>query len=473
MSQAPHAVRNIRFGVPLGSTPELEDTLWVGLTDTYCKLPMALTAEKLASQYKISRGEVDQFALRSQTLWKKDESTFYRSFAVNRHNCNYYNTGNLHILEWTLLKLKGIIVWTTASCNGVLFYNISDRTMTGNRYAGTNGTLTNGSSTYCTTSWTKCRSSSRDCFVQCVYTPKKGVKVTSGAQLVRQNLSSVAVAAHDAGVFKAELAPVTVVQKKKEVVVDVDEHPKPQTTLEVLGKLPLVFKKDGVVTAGSASSSKASMYKHYRGNELLSKSGTGSSTGIHSSEAGEAGGEENSRIKCYEAPRPQGRVRTIGPGAKLAMPLEKYATVFQAKVMGIGTGTRRLTQKAIWECKNALLELAKKNKVVLAGCRAMDTFLVRYLRLALKAFCSSKCLEVETCELKKGLRTKAINNISPHTKGWLRLLDLFKEDTLRRGRIICRTHMVKLSCHPHNQEKIPSIYLLSQTTSENRSPHIS
>jgi len=130
MSQAPHAVRNIRFGVPLGSSPELEDTLWVGLTDTYCKLPMALTAEKLAAQYKISRAEVDEYALRSQTLWKK---------------------------------------------------------------------------------------------------------------------------AHDDGVFKSELAPVTVVQKKKEVVVDMDEHPKPQTTLEVLSKLPLVFKKDGVVTAGSAS----------------------------------------------------------------------------------------------------------------------------------------------------------------------------------------------------------------------------
>lgn len=59
--------------------------------------------------------------------------------------------------------------------------------------------------------------------------------------------------ANDSGRFSAELAPVTVVQKKKEVVVDVDEHPRPQTTLEGLGKLPLVFKKDGVVTAGSAS----------------------------------------------------------------------------------------------------------------------------------------------------------------------------------------------------------------------------
>ena len=35
--------------------------------------------------------------------------------------------------------------------------------------------------------------------------------------------------------------------------MEADEHPKPQTTKEQLAKLPTVFKKDGVVTAGSAS----------------------------------------------------------------------------------------------------------------------------------------------------------------------------------------------------------------------------
>ena len=49
------------------------------------------------------------------------------------------------------------------------------------------------------------------------------------------------------------MAPVTVKVKGKEVIVDVDEHPRPQTTLEGLAKLPTVFKKDGVVTAGSSS----------------------------------------------------------------------------------------------------------------------------------------------------------------------------------------------------------------------------
>lgn len=71
MSQAPYTVRNIRFGSPLGVSPVLEDSLWLGLTDTYCKLPMALTAEKLGAQCKITRDEVDAFALRSQQLWTK------------------------------------------------------------------------------------------------------------------------------------------------------------------------------------------------------------------------------------------------------------------------------------------------------------------------------------------------------------------------------------------------------------------
>src|SRR5277367_1786855 len=50
------------------------------------------------------------------------------------------------------------------------------------------------------------------------------------------------------------MAPVTVKGKKgKEEIVDVDEHPRPKTTMESLGKLATVFKKNGVVTAGSAS----------------------------------------------------------------------------------------------------------------------------------------------------------------------------------------------------------------------------
>lgn len=130
MSQAPYAVRNVRFGTMLGAPIAFEDTLWTGLTDSYCKLPMALTAENLAEQYKIPRQEVDNFALRSQKKWK---------------------------------------------------------------------------------------------------------------------------AAHDAGYFNEECAPVTVNIKRKDVEIKQDEHPRPETTIEGLAKLATVFKKDGVVTAGSAS----------------------------------------------------------------------------------------------------------------------------------------------------------------------------------------------------------------------------
>lgn len=130
MSQAPFAVRNVRFGTALGSTYAFEDTLWAGLTDSYCGLPMGMTAEKLGAQFKITRDEADNFALRSQQRWK---------------------------------------------------------------------------------------------------------------------------AAQDAGVFKNEITPVTLTVKRKEVKVEVDEHPRPQTTIEGLKKLPPVFKKEGLVTAGTAS----------------------------------------------------------------------------------------------------------------------------------------------------------------------------------------------------------------------------
>jgi len=130
MSAYPHIVRGLRFGVPLGTDPKMEDSLWNGLTDTYCGLPMALTAEKLGAQFNLTRDEVDAFAVRSQKLWKE---------------------------------------------------------------------------------------------------------------------------AQDAGRFKEELIPVPVKGKKGIENLEMDEHPKPQSTLESMKKLPTVFKKDGLVTAGSAS----------------------------------------------------------------------------------------------------------------------------------------------------------------------------------------------------------------------------
>jgi len=60
-------------------------------------------------------------------------------------------------------------------------------------------------------------------------------------------------AAAQAGHFADEIAPVTLKTKKGPVEMTLDEHPKPKTTIEQLAKLPPVFKKGGVVTAGSAS----------------------------------------------------------------------------------------------------------------------------------------------------------------------------------------------------------------------------
>ena len=60
-------------------------------------------------------------------------------------------------------------------------------------------------------------------------------------------------AANEKGFFKDEIVSVEIANKKGAIQFAVDEHPRPQSTLETLGKLPPVFKKDGVVTAGNAS----------------------------------------------------------------------------------------------------------------------------------------------------------------------------------------------------------------------------
>jgi acetyl-CoA acetyltransferase family protein len=65
MTQAPFVIRGLRNGLKLGGGA-LEDSLMAGLTDTYCGLPMALTAEKLAEQFGITRKDADAYALRSQ-----------------------------------------------------------------------------------------------------------------------------------------------------------------------------------------------------------------------------------------------------------------------------------------------------------------------------------------------------------------------------------------------------------------------
>uniref|UniRef100_A0A8C7HCK0 3-ketoacyl-CoA thiolase, mitochondrial n=1 Tax=Oncorhynchus kisutch TaxID=8019 RepID=A0A8C7HCK0_ONCKI len=130
MSQAPYAVRNVRFGTKFGLDLKLEDTLWAGLTDLHIKIPMGITAENLAVKYEISRDDCDKYAHQTQQRWK---------------------------------------------------------------------------------------------------------------------------AAHEAGHYTAEIAPIDVKAKKGKVPMTQDEHPRPQTTLEQMARLPPVFKKEGTVTAANAS----------------------------------------------------------------------------------------------------------------------------------------------------------------------------------------------------------------------------
>ncbi|MFC0228234.1 acetyl-CoA C-acetyltransferase [Serratia aquatilis] len=62
-----------------------------------------------------------------------------------------------------------------------------------------------------------------------------------------------AVAAIASGAFAKEIVPVTVKNRKGDIVVDTDEFPKAATTAEGLAKLRPAFSKDGSVTAGNAS----------------------------------------------------------------------------------------------------------------------------------------------------------------------------------------------------------------------------
>jgi len=61
-------------------------------------------------------------------------------------------------------------------------------------------------------------------------------------------------AAQEQGILAEEIVPVSVPRRKQEpLVVDTDEHPRPDTTLEALAKLPTPFREHGTVTAGNAS----------------------------------------------------------------------------------------------------------------------------------------------------------------------------------------------------------------------------
>lgn len=62
-----------------------------------------------------------------------------------------------------------------------------------------------------------------------------------------------AVEAINNGRFQDEIVPITVKQKREEVLFERDEHPRPDTSLEKLAKLKPAFKENGTVTAGNSS----------------------------------------------------------------------------------------------------------------------------------------------------------------------------------------------------------------------------
>jgi acetyl-CoA C-acetyltransferase len=78
--------------------------------------------------------------------------------------------------------------------------------------------------------------------------------------ITRQEQDELAVMSHSRasnaiknGIFKEEIVPVVLQTKKGQVVVDTDEHPRADISLEKLAAMKPAFKKDGTVTAGNAS----------------------------------------------------------------------------------------------------------------------------------------------------------------------------------------------------------------------------
>lgn len=91
--------------------------------------------------------------------------------------------------------------------------------------------------------------------------PETGENVAAEFNISREDQDAFALRSqHKAGVamesgrLVREITPVEIPQRKGDPkIVDRDEHPRPETTLDALAKLPTPFKKDGTVTAGNAS----------------------------------------------------------------------------------------------------------------------------------------------------------------------------------------------------------------------------
>jgi 3-oxoadipyl-CoA thiolase len=90
--------------------------------------------------------------------------------------------------------------------------------------------------------------------------PETGENVAEEFQVSRADQDAFALrsqqraaAAQRSGFFDREIAPITISGRKGDVVVDRDEHPRADTTLEQLARLKTPFRNPGTVTAGNAS----------------------------------------------------------------------------------------------------------------------------------------------------------------------------------------------------------------------------
>lgn len=136
MSQAPHCIYGARDGqgLKLGQG-KLVDSLWDGLTDTYPKAPMGLTAENLAERYDIGADAVNEYAVRSQQLFAaaqtkgrlKDEicpTTVVNGKKQNVFEVDEYNRPDTKVEDFAKLpkpfKRNGVVHPAAASgiCDG-------------------------------------------------------------------------------------------------------------------------------------------------------------------------------------------------------------------------------------------------------------------------------------------------------------------------------------------------------------------
>jgi acetyl-CoA C-acetyltransferase len=85
------------------------------------------------------------------------------------------------------------------------------------------------------------------------YTAEKAGVTREQQDEFAANSHKKAVKAIEEGKFKAEIVPVEIKGRKGTVVVDVDECPRAETSVETLAKLRPAFQKDGTVTAGNSS----------------------------------------------------------------------------------------------------------------------------------------------------------------------------------------------------------------------------